>query len=247
MSLNLLNKHLHCPQLWLANLEGSSDSLNSDFLDESSTQRYHRLSSPKKRQQFLLSRWLIKYAVNHLFGIHFEDVVIDDNTDTCPKLPQLTSPFFCSLSHSHDWVASVFAYLPCGVYIEIKKPRNNMIGMAKSFMSKREYELYSSNTSQDYFYQCWCIKEAFYKSLPRSTQFKTPFHTIDTGRLSQSPNCTLSSFTSEQYQLAVFFSSTIEMMDAYLVAPQSNATRPFTSTSPMIVSWEHFPIRSLCK
>ncbi len=241
MSLNLLNKQTSRPQLWLARVEGSSDILDSDFLDDSSLQRYNRFTSPSRRQQFLLSRWLIKKAVHHMFGIPISIIKIDENSNSYPDISPLPSPLFYSLSHSDDWAAVVFSDSPCGIDIEKKRLRENMHDMAKSFMSAPEFTHYSLNQSQDYFYQCWCKKEALYKSLSKAEQTIMPFHALGADNALQSTPSTLLEFTSEQYQLTIFDSCAVTTIDAYVVGHPPKVWPPFALPNSIDISWNLLP------
>lgn len=248
MSLNLLSNGKSSPQLWLTKIEGCSSLLNTDCLDDSSLQRYERLSSSKKRQQFLSSRWLIKQAVHHIFDIPISDISITENTNRPPDIHPLPPSVFYSLSHSHDWVALLFSVSPCGVDIEKKTPRKNMIEMAKSFMSAQEHSYFCKSHSQDYFYRCWCTKEAFYKSLTRSVQITTQFHTIETDKLFQSSISTLLELSSATYQLTIFNSSADCTTQAYLVGDSLSNLPPFTSLESTEINWTFIPPDSLsCK
>lgn len=177
------NKLAEFPQLWFAKVEDASlqnEEACKSLLSISEYRRFKFINSPSKQRQYLLSRWLIRHALSHAYNQSIEFWNIEEITGKFPVIHNLPDDTFLSLSHSHDRIVFAISDATIGVDIEKKIPRNNLAEMAELFMSPQELELFHQHANRAlYFYQTWCIKEAYFKSLSAQEQQNLSLQKID--------------------------------------------------------------------
>ena len=112
-----------------------------------------KLTSPKRRLEFLTSRVAINAILNRPVN-----VIYDDNGK--PLLENELSHI--SISHSRKWVAVIHhPTLITGIDIECPTDRINKI--AHRFLNQAELESFSGNDETKKIQLAWSAKEALYK------------------------------------------------------------------------------------
>ena len=145
-----------------------SASIEQQVLEQFSSSEQSRLESIKsdlKRQEYLLSRALMRHALSEQFRQPTQHWAFIEKQDSAPVISNLPDGFWLSLSHSHGTICFVLHQNPIGIDIEQGKARANFSALARQFMNEDELELLHSNQQpeSDTFYKIWCAKEAFYK------------------------------------------------------------------------------------
>ena len=156
------------PQIWFAKVGDEPASRIHQVLEQLSSSEHTRLDAIKsdnKRQEYLLSRALMRHALSEKFRRKPQDWVFVEKTNSPPLIENLPKGYWLSLSHSHGAICFVLHREPIGVDIEQNKIRTNFSALARAFMNEGELELLNSNEPfiADNFYKVWCAKEAFYK------------------------------------------------------------------------------------
>lgn len=104
-------------------------------------------SSPKRRQQYALGRFLIKYVLKNRFKIDNPKILIKN------QKPCISAGIKFSLTHSHNYVMAVFDKAEAGIDLELMKKRD----FEKLF---EHYKLTPENKDKITFYQLWTAYEA---------------------------------------------------------------------------------------
>ncbi|WP_417550903.1 4'-phosphopantetheinyl transferase family protein [Methylophaga sp.] len=186
------NKLAEFPQLWFAKVEHASlqnEEACKSLLSISEYRRFKAIQSPSKQRQYLLSRWLIRHALSHAYHQSMAFWNIEEITGKFPVIHNLPDDAFLSLSHSHDRIMFAMSDGPIGVDIEKKIQRKNVAEMAELFMTPEELELFHQHVNRElYFYQTWCIKEAYFKSLPAHEQQNLSLQKIDSSYIRSDKN-----------------------------------------------------------
>lgn len=181
------NKPAEFPQLWFARVEDASlqtEEACKSLLSISEYKRFKLIKSPLKQRQYLLSRWLIRHALFNAYKQPMDFWNIEETTGSFPVVHNLPVKTYLSLSHSHDGVVVAMSDTAIGVDIEKIVKRKNMTAMAELFMSSLELALFQQHvTPALYFYQTWCVKEAYFKSLPTQEQQNLSLQKIDTSQI----------------------------------------------------------------
>jgi 4'-phosphopantetheinyl transferase len=170
-------------KLWFSQIgESTVDAEQSllDWLSTSERARLARIRHDDKRREYLLSRLLMRHALTECFQPATAEWQFNEQIGAMPAIEELPTGVHSSLSHSGGYVCFGLANCALGVDIEIVRPRRDLLAGAKIFMAQDELSTLGNNaaTAMDYFYRCWCAKEACYKSLAPRTQETTAFNTI---------------------------------------------------------------------
>ena len=178
--LNLPTNSNELPRLWFAKV-GSKPSLiepaslehqTLEQLSDSEHSRLELIKSSHKRQEYLLSRALMRHALSDQFGLKPEAWEFIEKKDSAPIVQNLPEGYWLSLSHSHGAICFVLHNQPVGIDLEQAKTRTNFLPLARAFMNDNELELLNSDkhSTTEIFYKIWCAKEAFYKMLTPAEQ-----------------------------------------------------------------------------
>lgn len=203
------NKLAEFPQLWFAKVEDASlqhEEACKSLLSISEYRRFKSIKSPSKQRQYLLSRWLIRYALSNAYNQPMAFWNIEEIVGKFPVIHNLPNETFLSLSHSHERIVLAISDATIGIDIEKKIHRNNITEMAELFMSVHELELFHQHANPElYFYQTWCIKEAYFKSLPAIEQQNLSLQKIDSSYIcSDKKSSTIITDKLIGYVLAIF-------------------------------------------
>ena len=150
------------------------------WLSPSERARLARIRHDNKRREYLLSRFLMRHALSECFPRAAVEWQFDEQIGAIPVIEALPHGVQISLSHSGGYVCFGLANCALGIDIEIVRPRRDLLASAKMFMHRDELDNLGKNAAKamDYFYRCWCAKEACYKSLAPDRQASTAFSTI---------------------------------------------------------------------
>jgi 4'-phosphopantetheinyl transferase len=89
-----------------------------DWLSEAERIRLASLAAPRRREQFIAGRWLVRLVLN---GVHGGDPhqhwSLSSGADEAPHLLR-GSPHWIGISHSGDWVACAVSPRPVGIDLE---------------------------------------------------------------------------------------------------------------------------------
>ena len=193
-------------QLWCTQVQHDTQ-LSYDFLSVCERHRFKNIKRAHKKQEYLMSRALMRAACSTYFNIDPSTLVFTERPHALPIISPLPKNFFYSLSHSKGLIFFTIANQPIGIDIEKHLPRANLIDTAEFFMSSVEHKKFMSLTSDsiNYFYRLWCAKEAYFKSLPAQEQKQKSLQSIDYYSLrANNKVTTLLELEVDQHYLAVF-------------------------------------------
>jgi len=170
-------------QLWFsqvgeATLQAEREVL--EYLSKTERGRLARIRHEGKRREYLLSRMLMRHALGETFRRAASQWRFVEQNGATPRIEELPAGIGVSLSHSGGHVCFGMADCALGIDIEVDRPRGDLLASAEMFMADSERAcLRGDEAAQlDYFYRCWCAKEACYKSLDASLQATTTFNSI---------------------------------------------------------------------
>jgi 4'-phosphopantetheinyl transferase len=206
--LNLPTKASDSPQVWFAKVGDEPALLEHQVIEQLSSSERVRLESIKsinKRQEYLLSRALMRHSLSERFGLETQVWRFIEKPNSAPIIQNLPDGHWLSLSHSHGVICVALANQPVGIDIEQSKVRTNILALAKAFMSDNELELMNSkdHLDTDTFYKIWCAKEAFYKILTPSEQEGLFLKGINYFDLTEGHYCHLSAGKIDDCHLAL--------------------------------------------
>lgn len=207
------------PQLWFARVEDASlqtEAACKSYLSISEYRRFKSIKSPFKRRQYLLSRWLIRYSLSNAYNQPIEFWNIEEITGNFPVIHNLPEDTFLSLSHSHDRIVFVISDAPIGVDIEKNIQRKNIAKMAELFMSPQELDLFHQHVNPElYFYQTWCLKEAYFKSLSTLEQQNLSLQKFDSSYICSDNNSKVIKAQLTEYVLAIYSEKGLKVLNCF--------------------------------
>lgn len=193
-------------QLWCTQVQ-LNDELEQGFLSASELTRFHRIKRKRKKQEYLMSRALMRTACSSYFNIASNTLLFIEKPHALPMISPLPKGYYYSLSHSKGLIYFAISNNPIGIDVEQHLHRTDIIGAAEFFMSANELKNLMSlkSTALNYFYRLWCAKEAYFKSVPPSQQQHISLQAIDYHSLCDNNiNATLFEKELQHHQLAVF-------------------------------------------
>ena len=143
------------------------------FLSDSEVKRLRRISNPRRRREYLLSRAVLRQALTQIFALPLNDWEITERDNALPSITNLPSPVFYSLSHSDSEINFVLADRAIGIDLEVIKPRKNLCELAQQFMHPDELTSLGTPADVWFFYRTWSAKEAYFKALSSEEQVST--------------------------------------------------------------------------
>lgn len=138
-------------------------------LSDTEKQRFNKMRSLKRRQQFAISRFLLKISIEQQLGVR---VILDTSSTGQPVINGW--PAFCSISHSGNSIAVGFStYGAIGVDIEQHRQRkiDRLIKHYFHHDETKDFNALSENQKLPWFYRQWTIKEAVMKSTGEGLSF----------------------------------------------------------------------------
>lgn len=174
----MLNKLAISPslQLWETTIEGPTieSALGvQEHFSQSEYQQFSNIKSPKRANEYLVSRWLIRQALSQTFNVNNDYWEIEDYPKSLPHIKNMPIPLFYSLSHSKERVSFAISENRVGLDLEKVVVKKKLVPLAEQFMHSEEIqELISKDAHEQlrYFYFIWSAKEAYYKMLRKNEQ-----------------------------------------------------------------------------
>jgi len=120
------------------------------------------MTSMKRAREFVVGRRLAALALECFTGLRQFPVSIDG-------AKPVANGCHLSISHSGDYVVVAVSQVPCGVDVEVPKPRD-ILAICKEFFHVEEFTTFSALGEADkanYFFSLWTLKEAQAKCLER--------------------------------------------------------------------------------
>lgn len=173
--LNLPDKEIH---VWYLDagkvscLDRQTEEAYSAALSESESRRYQRLQLRRRREQYLLGKYLVRQVLSHYRDIdplrwQFAETEYGKPFLSGPVAEEGQKPLVFNLSHSHDmFVVAVGAKGVLGVDLEFSLRPRRIMALAKRHFSPAEIESLESlggAAQLARFYQLWTLNEAFVK------------------------------------------------------------------------------------
>ena len=171
-------------QLWLSKVDDRTRASELQVRDSFSPiecDRLERIGSSKRAREFLLSRALMRHALCQQFGGSAADWAVDASEGPPTPRANLPDGIHLSLSHSGGFICFAIANGRVGVDIERSDRRRRFDETAAQFMNPDEQQQFADAQAHrvDYFFRCWCAKEAAYKQLGQSDQNGVSLKSID--------------------------------------------------------------------
>ena len=133
-----------------------------ESLDDSARSRVAKIRSVRRLQQFAVSKFLLKQAIQIKLAI---PITLDSLPEGKPYIPEYE--IFCSISHSGNSVAVAFStYSEIGIDVEIHRERR-FDKLVKNYFHPEELKIFNALNEPDkldWFYTHWTIKEAMAKA-----------------------------------------------------------------------------------
>lgn len=173
----------HWLQLWFSRVGDASRPAENqvlDWLSPSELGRLQQLGHERRRREYLLSRALMRHALQHQFQRAEADWRFTERNAAPPRISGLPRGTHLSLSHSGGYICFAIASCAVGVDIEARKPGRDYLAAAEWFMDNAERAQLGRRraTRAEYFYRLWCAKEACFKALTPALQARTSLRTI---------------------------------------------------------------------
>ena len=162
----LADDEVHVWQVDLLAWEKEAESL-FELLDSEERERATRFKFPAPRNQFVISRALLRRALGAYSRMDEREVRFRTTANGKPELAANSDLRF-NLSHTQG--ATVFAVIrhrQVGVDVERIRQDTNALELAERFFSRPEVEWLRSQPASDLlasFFSCWTAKEAYIKA-----------------------------------------------------------------------------------
>lgn len=213
--------------VWMLDLERhSAAKMSSDLsvLDESERNRFGKLRRERDRQQFCLTRAVVRNTLSsYCPEVQPAQWRFSRNEHGKPAIamPELSKKIYFNVSHSGRWLVLAISGSECiGVDVEIMSMKRDMQAIARRYFTAREYadlcDL-APDARPLRFYELWTLKEAYSKAcgsalVPNLGKLEICFAedaTIDAGLWTSNNEkqaavgWNLRLFSIEEYQLAL--------------------------------------------
>jgi len=151
-----------------------------DWLSVSEHQRLAGITSPRRRDQFIAGRWLVRLSLVALCGGVPRDWAVSAQPDAAP---QVEGGPLIALAHSGEFVACALADHAIGIDIEDHARRElDVAALSELSLNDREQRVMSQapagNARRAVFLAHWTLKEAWIKA----TGDKPDLTSIDAAR-----------------------------------------------------------------
>src|SRR5450755_2689704 len=157
---------VHVWQVDLKAWEKETDSL-FELLDAEERERAARFKFPAPRNQFLISRALLRRALGRYLRIEARDIHFRTTANGKPELAESRDLCF-NLSHTGGvTVFAIARHRDVGVDVERIREDTNALELAERFFSRPEVQWLRSQPASDHipsFFSCWTAKEAYIKA-----------------------------------------------------------------------------------
>lgn len=160
--------------------------------------RYSKMTSAKRRQEFLVGRALIRDVLSSFLGQKASDIPLGVQANGAPYLK--TGALYFNLSHSGSFLLLGVDETPLGVDIERMKYGKAVSALAKEVLDVPALDtflLLAPSEQAPFFYRAWTMKEA---ALKLEGVMGKETHLLQLGQKKQTPV----HFYSGRYQNAFF-------------------------------------------
>ena len=154
--------------LWLDRigpLAAAADGLPAAVWSPAEQARLDRITSAKRRAEFLAGRWLMRRLLAATHGGEPARWMLsapEDGPPSCSELPGL----HLGLSHSGDWVAAAVSTAPVGIDLETPGRPRDVLALADAVCGDAERErlrALDGVARDEAFRVLWTLKEAWLK------------------------------------------------------------------------------------
>ena len=137
----------------------------------------------KDRDQYLLTRAMVRKVVSQRTGRHFSSLQFENNLYGKPKLKDTSAAISFNVSHTSGLIALAFSECTAGIGVDIENTSRDIdLEIRDSFFTAQELLIYEEVPEADkknYFFELWTLKESYMKAIgkgfsisPRSFGFK---------------------------------------------------------------------------
>ncbi|MBV1915863.1 MAG: 4'-phosphopantetheinyl transferase superfamily protein [Pseudomonadales bacterium] len=167
----------HSLQLWFTRAGDLSKETAQEIKNQfspSEDRRFLATKSNTKQNEYLVSRALMRHALTQCFPEQKNHWAFIQTPDSVPVIKNLPNNTFLSLTHSDRLICFAIATCQVGIDLEEKKQRK-FPELTNEIMNEEELDYFSrlKDNQADFFYRCWCAKEACYKALSKKHQSTT--------------------------------------------------------------------------
>ncbi len=171
-------------QLWQADLRQLAPGIEErlmPMLSHSEQQKLDRLQQSNRRNEFILSRALMRMALSENYHQPYEAWQFLESPNAAPKLETPhNGTLLISLSHSAHHVVLAISDQAVGIDIERVQARKQYLSIARKVFTPAQQASFSGLTeqqSQQKFFELWTQKEALVKAMAGTV---TEFQMIST-------------------------------------------------------------------
>ncbi len=162
----LPNDEVHVWQVDLDAWEKEASSL-FELLNPEERERAARFKFPPPRNQFVISRALLRRALGRYLQVEPRDIHFRTTGNSKPELAESSDIRF-NLSHTAGvTVFAIARHRQVGVDVERIRKDTNALELAERFFSPQEVEWLRAQPASDHlasFFSCWTAKEAYIKA-----------------------------------------------------------------------------------
>jgi 4'-phosphopantetheinyl transferase len=145
-----------------------------DILSPAEQERAARFHFPQDRDQFLLTRYVLRQLAGHYLGLEPQSVNFEVDYFGKPHIPNYCD-FQFNISHSAEIILIAFCRTyRIGIDVEQMRPLADADQIAATFFSGAEcddYRLTPDHLRQEAFFNCWTRKEAFIKAVGKGLAY----------------------------------------------------------------------------
>jgi Phosphopantetheinyl transferase len=150
--------------LYLYDISKASQPLPEEVFSADELAHFEKMSSDKRRHEFLHGRLLIKSVLKNLYAVKNPTILKKKSGKPYVR------GFKINLSHSSDYLAlAVSKDVEIGVDIEQSGPKKHFLKIAEQYFSATENKFIRAPkdlvTQEWRFKNIWCLKEAFIKTI----------------------------------------------------------------------------------
>jgi 4'-phosphopantetheinyl transferase len=155
--------------VWFAQLQGWEKTIGSlsELLNAEERERASRFKFPAPRNQFVISRALLRQALGRYLRIEGRDVRFGSTADGKPELADSADVQF-NLSHTEGVTAfAITRKRRVGIDVERIREKTEALDLATRFFSTKEVEWLRAQPASQHvasFFSCWTAKEAYIKA-----------------------------------------------------------------------------------
>ena len=214
-------------QLWFSKIGDTTEIERSteNLLSDTEIKRLSSTQSHNKRREFLLSRALMRHALSEHFLCPIDEWSFTERVNLPPKIINLPSNVYVSLSHSKGLICFAISNSPVGIDIEYAETNRDFLALAKIFMNDEEltYLKHNMEMKTDIFYRTWCAKEAYYKAAPSITQNDISYKDISGQSLLNNETCwSLTEGKIEQFYVSAIMKNKPKIIISHYFPEENN-------------------------